>query len=79
MSNDISNLCLVTEYQKQREYLFKSVTAMNWFVRLHKKRLVKDGALLLLLGQWRVNPERCDQVVADIGREQAAARVAEAA
>lgn len=76
MSTDaIAHLCKVQEYRQQRAHIFRSPTAVDWFIRRHKTELIESGALLMVVGQWFVNPEAADRVLADIGKRQAAGRV----
>lgn len=74
----LDSLCTVADYAAQRSHIFRSPTAIRWFIRRFRSELVERGALVLLLGAWFVDPVKADQVVADLGRRNAAARVKEA-
>lgn len=51
---------------------FPSEGSLSWFVRTHKSRLVKAGALLLMRGAWHVDETLFEQAMVDIAREEAA-------
>jgi hypothetical protein len=56
-------------YREQRQHLFQSPGALQWFVRQHRARLIERGALVLVANQWHADPAAFDAVV----MEQAAA------
>lgn len=79
MSDSLSDLRTVPEYQAERPHIFRSRAAIDWYVRQNKVEMIEFGALLLIVGQWHVRPKRCDQFVEELGKRQAMSRVAETA
>lgn len=62
------------EYRRsspERERLFPSQGALDWFVRQHKGALVRAGALVMLTGQWHVREQLLDAFVLQVGHEAA--------
>lgn len=52
--------------------------AWEWLRRMHQRRLVERGALLLIGGRWCVHPARMDAERAKLAREQTLLRCREA-
>lgn len=55
----------------ERERLFPSQGALDWFVRQHKGALVRAGALVMLTGQWHAREQLFDAFVLQVGHEAA--------
>jgi hypothetical protein len=72
-ADSLATLVRLPDYQGQREHLSGSFASIQWFVRTHRDRLVDDGALLMLRGQWFVAPEVFDRSIRQIGADNAAA------
>lgn len=68
----LSDLVRPADFARARQAIFPSVGSFDWFVRQHRARLVEVGALVFLAGRNYVHPSRADQIIAAIGREQAA-------
>jgi hypothetical protein len=74
-STELSSLKLPASYQADRAEVFPGIESFRWFLRQHRPRLIKAGALLTIGGRHLVDPARFDQVVVVVGREAAANRV----
>jgi len=55
----------------ERERLFPSQGALDWFVRQNKGALVRAGALVMLTGQWHAREQLFDAFVLQVGHEAA--------
>ena len=73
-TDSLATLVRLPDYQGQREHLFGSFASIQWFVRTHRDRLVDDGALLMLRGQWFVAPGVFDRSIREIGIANATSR-----
>lgn len=67
----LSELRRLPEYRQRREHVFPSDGSLTWFVRQHRARLVKAGALVMLGGQWHAHEPKFDSTVLEIGQEAA--------
>jgi len=54
---------------------YTSKASGEWDIRIHKRRYVEAGALIVLSGSWHVIPEVHERVRMAIARERAAAMV----
>ena len=70
-TSPLSGLLKLPEYRETRCHIFQSDGALTWFVRQHRERLVKNGALLMLAGTWRAHEPSFDAVVLEVGQEAA--------
>lgn len=70
-------LCWVklNAYREERKELFRSPTAIEWYVKTRKAQLVAAGALRLHAGQWFVVPEKFDAFVAKSAEDAALRQV----
>ncbi len=62
------------EYRRsspERERVFPSQGALDWFVRQNRVALVRAGALVMLTGQWHVREQLFDAFVLQAGQEAA--------
>ena len=59
----LATLIKLCDYQAQREQFFASMGSIQWFLRLHRERLVAAKALYLLRHQWFVAPEAFDRAI----------------
>ena len=62
-------------YREQRQDIFPSKGAHDWFVLSHRAGLVKAGALVMFKNQWRVHPEKFDDYVLRAVHETAARHI----
>ena len=69
--SDLSALCGVPVYQRERAHLFPSEESLRWFVRRHKRSLIDAGALLMIAGRLTINPALFDRVVLTVGQQSA--------
>lgn len=60
-------------YRESRQHLFPSEHSLQWYMRVHRKRLVDAGALLMISGRLFIQPGAFDQVLIEEGRANAAA------
>lgn len=59
------------EYRQTRAHVLPSKGAVQWFIRQHKKELVDAGALLVIRGQWYVDPPKFDAVFLNVAQRDA--------
>jgi hypothetical protein len=69
----LGRLITPTNYQATRQHVFPSQTSLQWFVRSHRQRLVKTGALVTIAGRNLIDEQEFDSEVIAIGRETAQA------
>ena len=50
-------------YREQRTHIFQSESALQWFVRKHRRELVDAEALVFIAGQWYAHEQRFDGFV----------------
>jgi hypothetical protein len=74
LQTTLSHLQKLQEYRLERQHIFQSAGALDWFVRTHRSRLIDAGALMLLAGSWHVNPSAFDITVLEIGQQAAKGR-----
>jgi hypothetical protein len=65
-----NDLLLLHEYRAARQRIFQSESSATWFIRHHRDRLVRAGALVKIANRTFVHPERFDAVVLDVGTAQ---------
>jgi len=51
----------------QVSHTFPSVESIRWFVRTHRERLARAGAMIAITGRLRFHPARFQQVAVEIG------------
>ncbi|MCG3190778.1 MAG: hypothetical protein LKCHEGNO_03600 [Burkholderiaceae bacterium] len=67
----LSVLLKLAAYRDQRQHVFPSPGALEWFVRRHRAGLVNAGALVMLTGQWHAHADKFDAYVLQAGQEAA--------
>ena len=69
---NLNNLINRADFQKSEagERLFPTMTAIDWFIRVNKARLIEQKAILKLRGQWFLVRPEFDQTVIDIAAEK---------
>lgn len=67
----LSVLLKLAAYRDQRQHIFPSPGALEWFVRRHRAGLVNAGALVMLTGQWHAHEAKFDDYVLWAGQEAA--------
>lgn len=55
---------------------FPTIHSANWWIRVHREKLVAAGALIYIAGRLRFHPQKFQQVAIEIGSEAARLRVA---
>lgn len=70
--NGLSSLLTPQRYQASREHCFPSATSLTWFIRSHRARLVRAGALVQVAGRNLVHEEKLDAEVLAIGQQSLA-------
>jgi len=55
----------------QVSHTFPSVESIRWFVRIHRERLARAGAVIAITGRLRFHPDRFQQVAVEIGNAAA--------
>lgn len=73
MSEAVNRLQLPAQYVADRNQIFPSEAAFDWFVRKNRTQLVEARALVRPTGRWLVQPDAFDQAVLMIGATRAAA------
>ncbi len=71
MTDTVSSLVPMVEYQRSRAHLFPSIASMQWFVRSHRAALIAGDALVLVAGRYLVAPEAVDAFAMRAGKEAA--------
>jgi hypothetical protein len=71
--NQLSKLVTRDAYRADREHIFPSKSALDWFIRSHRDQLVKSKVLLILAGRKVIDAEIMDAMVLEIGHKQAEA------
>ena len=61
-------------YREQRTHIFQSESALQWFVRKHRRELVDAGALVFIAGQWHAHEQHFDAFVLKAGGDAARQR-----
>jgi len=61
----------IAEYQAANAHVFPSLPAWRWYWRQHRKRLVQDGAVIVVGGRHYATA-RMNSTVEAIARERAA-------
>ena len=72
MSPTLQALQSLHDYGSAREHVFPSRSSLEWFVRVHRRHLIEQGALLVICGRRMVNPDVFDTVVLRVGQQSAA-------
>lgn len=72
---DLSQWRTWDEHQRENERIFRTKESWRWFTREHREELISRGALCFLAGRLFVFPPAFDQLVVEVGRRKAAARV----
>jgi hypothetical protein len=72
----LAPLLTLEEYQQTRERCFPSAGSLEWYLRMHRSKLIEAGAMLKHRGIWHVHADRFDQAVMDIA--QASSKLAAA-
>ena len=62
---------LEPEYRQVRARFFPTLHSLQWFVRRHKARLIKAGAIVMHGGQWYADDAKFDAVVMAVAEERA--------
>ncbi len=62
---------LEPEYRQSRARFFPTLHSLQWFVRRHKARLIKAGAIVMHGGQWYADDAKFDAVVMAVAEERA--------
>lgn len=57
--------------QHQVNGAYPTRQSFEWFIRVHRDRLVAAGAMILVAGRWRFHPASFKDVVVEIGLVQA--------
>ncbi len=58
--------------QHQVNGAYPTRQSFEWFIRVHRDRLVAAGAMILVAGRWSFHPARFKDVVVEVGTAQAA-------
>jgi hypothetical protein len=74
ISKLVEDVRKLTEYREARKHIFQSDSALQWFVRKHRQRLIDAGALVLLSGQWHACEKNFDDCVLLVGQDAAKKR-----
>lgn len=75
---DLSRLKTTADYQAQNSHVFPSETALLWFMRRRREKLVSSHAFVVVNRRVLVDAEIFDRVVMEVGREVAEAAEAAA-
>lgn len=67
-ASGIAALVTPAVYRSKRENVYPSVGSLQWYMRVHRRRLVEAGALYLIAGKTLIEPRRFDRVVMEDGR-----------
>lgn len=59
------------QFREKRQAFFPSRGSLDWYVRTHKRRLVVEGALLMMRGAWHVYADAFDKAILDIASDEA--------
>jgi hypothetical protein len=71
MESQLANLLPLASYREKRQHIFPSQGSLDWFLRTHRSKLARTGALLMLAGRWFVAPEEFDAYVLTVGAANA--------
>jgi hypothetical protein len=63
----LAGLQSLEEFQQQRARQFQGMTALRWFLRVHRPQLEARGALLRIAGRLWLRPERADEYILEAG------------
>jgi hypothetical protein len=74
-TSDLAALQKLAAYREERQHVFQSDGALEWFVRRHRALLIARGALVLIGNQWHALPSAFDAVVLDLGAAAARAQL----
>lgn len=68
--DEFSRLQSISEYLKTDEgtRIFGTRSSIDWFIRVNKIQLIKDGALVRLRNQWQLLRPQYDQSIVEIGK-----------
>lgn len=68
---------LEPDYRERRARFFPTAYSLQWFVRCHKARLIRSGALVMHAGQRYADEAKFDAVVMEVAQERAQALIAD--
>lgn len=71
MSNPLSHLRTLRQYQAEREELFQSLEGLRWFVRQNRAALLQAGALASWRKELLLDPEKVDAIVVEVAKRRA--------
>jgi len=74
--NTLDDFVDLRELLPRVEQTFPTEQSAKWFIRQHRHELVEAGALIVLTGRLRFNPQRFKEAAVNIGRNLAKGRVA---
>ncbi len=58
-------------YQAERSAVFPSLTALRWFMAVHRQDLLESRAVIRPIKQYLVDPDAFDAVVEQVGDSRA--------
>jgi hypothetical protein len=76
MDNSLKGLEKLPAYRLGRTHIFQSAGSLQWYLRKHRDRLIRAGALVFIAGQWYARSEQFDAFVLEAGQTAAKQQVA---
>lgn len=74
-SSQLQKFSAASAYREERTSWWPSAASFDWYLRRHRVRLVKAGALILQRGAWLIHTEIFDAEAVAIAQSEALAWV----